>query len=241
MTFAFSLGLGIIFLLAGTFSGIISAMPKGGEWMNRIKLIFAVLLIGGGIYILNLITPPWLDYILWGILLIATSIVMGLFKPFSKGNLKAVLGRIFLVVIFIIGLVSFYQAVKVKFFSQNTGDESVVLKKMNWISSLEVAKSKAADENKKIMIDTYADWCVACKELDKYTFSAPEVQEILKDYILVKLDFTQNNQANKFLKKSLKIIGMPTIVFLDSQGKELKRFSGFKKKQEFIKFVQSIK
>jgi len=90
------------------------------------------------------------------------------------------------------------------------------------------------------MIDTYADWCVACKELDEQTFSDPEVRAVLKTYVLVKLDFTRRNDKSKALRKSLNIIGMPTIIFLSPDGKELKRFSGFKTKNEFLKVLNSL-
>jgi thiol:disulfide interchange protein DsbD len=109
-----------------------------------------------------------------------------------------------------------------------------------WVSDLEEGKNQAKLENKIMMIDTYADWCVACKELDEYTFSTPEVSEKLKSFILVKLDFTKKDEANEALRKSLGVIGMPTVIFFNPDGTEIKRFSGFKKKNEFLEIIASM-
>jgi thioredoxin:protein disulfide reductase len=92
-----------------------------------------------------------------------------------------------------------------------------------------------------MMIDTYADWCVACRELDEYTFSDAKVAERLKTMTLVKLDFTKKNEANETLRKSLGVIGMPTVMFFNPDGTEIKRFSGFLKKDEFMKVLDSLK
>jgi thioredoxin:protein disulfide reductase len=110
-----------------------------------------------------------------------------------------------------------------------------------WIGDLEEGKKVAKAENKIMMIDTYADWCVACRELDEYTFSDAKVAERLKTMTLVKLDFTKKNEANETLRKSLGVIGMPTVMFFNPDGTEIKRFSGFLKKDEFMKVLDSLK
>ncbi len=241
LTFIFSLGLGVIFLLVGTFSGVLAALPKGGRWMDTVKYFFAVLLIAGGIYFLAAITAPWLDLLLWGIFLVSAAVFMGLFKPLEQTGIKGKLFKVVLSLIFLVGAFLFIKALDMKYFPAKYTPAAVEKAHLPWISDLEEGKAAARAQNKLLMIDTYADWCVACKELEKYTFSTPAVSGRLKDLVLVKLDFTKRNQANEDLRQSLNVIGMPTIIFLDSEGTEIKRFSGFMKEKEFLQILDSLK
>jgi thiol:disulfide interchange protein DsbD len=241
LTFVFSMGLGVIFLVVGTFSGLISAMPKGGKWMNYIKYFFALILLAGGIYFLGTIAPSWISLLLWGVFLVSASIFMGLFKPVEDDEQKSKIFKVIVVVIFLLGALLFVKAVEMKYFpSKYAAAEPGEKVHLPWVSDLEEGKNQAKLENKIMMIDTYADWCVACKELDEYTFSTPEVSEKLKSFILVKLDFTKKDEANEALRKSLGVIGMPTVIFFNPDGTEIKRFSGFKKKNEFLEIIASM-
>lgn len=242
LTFTFSLGLSVIFLIVGTFSGVISAMPKGGGWMNYVKYFFSLLLLGGGIYFLTTITAEWFSHLLWGAFLIAAAVFMGLFKPLEEDEeLKGKVFKLILVLIFLTGAFLFVKSLDMKYFPARYSGASVEKAHLPWISDLEEGKRLAEAENKKIMIDTYADWCVACKELEEYTFSTPKVSERLKELVLVKLDFTKKDEANEALRKSLKVIGMPTVIFLNPDGTEINRFSGFMKKDKFLQFMDSLK
>lgn len=238
--FVFSLGMGVIFVLVGTFTGIISSLPKSGKWMSGVKNTFAILLMVGGLLVLGLIIPAWFQQRLWGILLIGISIFMGLFKPPGDEDIRKKFIKLLVVLIFLWGGLLFFKSFLPVDFGKPISRALTTREPMNWISGLEQGKVLAVQQNKKLMIDTYAEWCVACKELDKLTFSDPEVQMVLQNYVLVKLDFTKRNEKNKALSKSLGIIGMPTIIFLDSNGREIKRFSGFKNKKEFLKIVNSL-
>jgi thiol:disulfide interchange protein DsbD len=242
LTFTFSLGLGVIFLLAGTFSGVLSSLPKGGAWMNTIKYIFALLLIAGGLYFLNTITARWLGLLLWGLFLVSASVFMGLFKPVTDEEQRQKFFKVVVVLIFLLGAFFLFQSLQMKYFGGPVS--SAVVQESNgltWLSSLESGRARARQENRILMIDTYADWCVACKELENHTFSRPEVMEALGDFVLVKLDFTQPNEANERMRKSLDVIGMPTIIFFDAAGKELRRFSGFVDHKEFLRILSGLK
>ena len=243
LTFTFSLGLSVIFLVVGTFSGVVSAMPKGGSWMNYIKYFFSLLLLGGGIYFITTIATEWFSMLLWGIFLIAAAVFMGLFKALEEDDeLKSKAFKLLLVLIFLLGAFLFVKSLDMKYFpAKNTVLVSEEKTHLPWIGNLEEGKQVAQAENKMMMIDTSADWCVACKELDEYTFSTPEVAGRLKDFVLVKLDFTKKDEANETLRKSLNVIGMPTVIFFNPDGSEVNRFSGFKKKGEFIQFLDSLK
>jgi thiol:disulfide interchange protein DsbD len=241
LTFVFSMGLGVIFLVVGTFSGLIAAMPKGGNWMNYIKYFFALVLLAGGIYFLGTIAPSWIGLLLWGVFLVSASIFMGLFKPIEDEEQKSKIFKIIVVLMFLLGALLFVKAVEMKYFpSKYVAAEPMEKIHLPWIPDLEAGKNQAKLENKIMMIDTYADWCVACKELDKYTFSTPEVSGKLKSFILVKLDFTKKDEANEDLRKSLGVIGMPTVIFFNPEGMEIKRFFGFKEKNEFLEIIDSL-
>jgi len=242
LTFTFSLGLSVIFLVVGTFSGVVSAMPKGGNWMNYVKYFFSLLLLGGGIYFLTTIAADWFSNLLWGVFLIGAAVFMGIFKPLDEDEeLKGKLFKLLLVLILLTGAFLFVKSLEMKYFPAKFAAVSAEKAHLPWIGDLEEGKRTAQAENKIMMIDTYADWCVACKELDEYTFSTSEVAGRLKDFVLVKLDFTKKDEANEALRQSLGVIGMPTVIFFNPDGSELNRFSGFKKKDEFLQFLDQLK
>lgn len=243
LTFIFSLGLGVIFLIAGTFSGAISSMPKGGKWMDYVKYFFALLLIGGGLYFLGMIISHAYSLILWGVFLIAVSVFSGLFKHLEENKISAKIFKLIIVLLLIIGSLIFVKGFEMIFFpgSSSTLNPKSVIKAVGpeWIKDIEKGKKIAMEEKKYMMADSYADWCIACKELDEKTFSDPEVVKLLSDFITVKLDFTEGNEENGNIRKELKIIGMPTVIFFNSSGIELDRFSGFYNKEKFMKFVKN--
>lgn len=251
LTFTFSLGMGVIFALVGTFTGIFSSMPKAGQWMSGIKHFFAVVLLAAGLYFVFTVTPQWLDLALGGMFLVALSVFAGLFKGLDEdATAKEKLVKVLVILLLLGGAFAFIKGLELKYFpvaptvqsATATVTEGATHKKslLPWVHDLEEGKAKAKNENKRIMIDTYADWCAACKELDKHTFSQQEVADALKDFVPVKLDFTAKNKENEELRQSLGVIGMPTIIFLDSEGKELNRFSGYKNKKDFIKFLDKL-
>ncbi len=238
--FVFSLGMGVIFILVGTFTGIISSLPKGGKWMDYMKYLFSILLIVGGIYFLSSISSKWVTLLMWGIFLISISIFIGLFKVIDKHDHKEKFYKIIVVLIFLCGAFLFFKSIEIKYFPYTVGSIKSYENDLTWIGDLEHGKLKAEKENKILMVDAYAEWCVACKELDKYTFSDQDVSKILKNYVLVKLDFTKKSEKNRELRKKLNIIGMPTILFFNIQGREIKRFSGFKNKNEFLEILNNL-
>lgn len=244
LTLTFSLGMGMIFLIVGTFTGVVSAMPKGGQWMNNVKYFFSLLLMGGGLYFLGTITADWLINFLWGVFLVGAAVFMGLFKAMEEdAENKAKVFRTILALLFIIGAFLVFKSMDMRFFGgtsggKATGAYTAAHAPLPWVKDLEKGKEQAKAENKMLMVDSYADWCVACKKLDANTWNKPEVIERLKkDFIIVKLDFTKNTEANKQLEKDLDIKAHPTIIFYKPDGTEINRFFGFKNKEEFLKFL----
>jgi thiol:disulfide interchange protein DsbD len=239
LTMVFSLGMSVIFLAAGTFSGVISALPRGGQWMSAVKYFFAALLIAGGIYFLSNIISSWLTLVIWGIFLIGLAVGLGLFRSQQESSVAHTLAKTLVLLIFLSGAILFYQGLAGRFFPARASAAAENF--LPWLGDLARAKEKARVENKGLMIDAWAEWCAACRELDEKTFSRGDVQEGLRDYILVKLDLTRSSAEKERLRKELAIIGMPTVIFLDAGGKETARFSGFLDGDKFLGLLNGLK
>jgi thiol:disulfide interchange protein len=182
----------------------------------------------------------WVVIILIALVMLAVSLYIGLSQAISEEDgIGAKLGKAAAILLFLVGAFLFLKALDIK---SNPAKYSVKPRdavKLNWLGSIEEGKELAKKENKPLMIDTSAEWCVACQELEEYTFSDPEVAKVLEDYVLVKLDFTKKNEATDKKRKELNVLGMPTVIFMDAEGNEQKRFSGFYPKDKFLAFVGS--
>ncbi|MBE0664488.1 MAG: sulfite exporter TauE/SafE family protein, partial [Candidatus Aminicenantes bacterium] len=158
LTFVFSLGLSVIFLVAGTFSGAIAALPRGGKWMSTVKYFFSALLIAGGIFFLANILKPWLTLLLWGTYLIALAVAFGLFRPQAEGGIAQVLARTAVVLVFLCGAVLFYQGLSQRFFPTAVTGATQAKETLPWLDDLSQAKQRARLENKRLLIDAWAEW-----------------------------------------------------------------------------------
>jgi thiol:disulfide interchange protein DsbD len=208
--------------------------------MSAVKYFFAAMLIAGGIFFLGNILPSWLSLSLWGVYLIAMAVALGFFRPQADGGVGAVLARTAVVLVFLVGAALFYKGFYGRFLADplkaraEETQKTTAADSLPWIHDLDAGREKARRENKLLLVDAWAEWCAACRELDEKTFSRPEVRTALQNYVLVKLDFTRKSELNERLKKQLGIIGMPTVIFFDAQGGESRRFSGFLDAGEFL-------
>lgn len=238
LTFVFSLGMSVIFILAGTFSGAIASLPRGGGWMSAVKYFFAALLIAGGLYFLGGILPGWIVWAVWGAYLVALAVALGLFRPQAGEGVGPVLARTAVALLFLLGSFLFFRGLAERYWPlAQAGPRAAVAETLPWMKDLAAAREKARAENRPLLVDAWAEWCAACRELDEKTFSRPEVGQALQGHVLAKLDFTRSAGENERLKKELGIIGMPTVILFDAQGKETRRFSGFLAAKEFLDFL----
>ncbi len=182
----------------------------------------------------------WVVLLMVAIVLLAIGIFLGLAEFLDDDGIAAKFGKALMVLLLLGGSFLFLKSMDIKFFPSKYAEKPESQVKLDWIKNLEEGKELAKKENKTVLIDTYADWCIACKELEEYTFSDPEVAETLKNYVLVKVDFTKQNEANEKLRSDLKVIGMPTLILLDPEGKEIRRKSGFQDKDQFMGFLGSL-
>ena len=246
--FSMAMGMGVPLLLIGTSAGTI--LPKAGAWMESIKRAFGVMLLAVAIWIIAPIIPMATQMIMWSALLLVSGIYLGALDSMShtsKGRhrLGKGLGILFVLlgVAYMVGALSGARDLlrplgalsKAATQVAPEGALPFILVK----SPAELDARIGAAKGKQVLLDYYADWCISCKEMERYTFSDPKIQARLKDTILLRIDVTANNQDDKALLKRFGIFGPPAILFFDSQGRELSdaRVMGF---QDAEQFAQSL-
>jgi len=221
--FILALGLGLPYLLIGTFSDLIKKLPRSGDWLIWIKKVFGVVLFGLALFYFSLsLYPNFLSFVI-PVSLIVGGIYLGfLDKTGNKSSLfkKVKLG---------IGTLAVALAV---FMLTSKPTQGVVWEEYS-AAKLELAKQ----EGKPVVIDFYADWCLPCHELEQYTYTHPKVIRALEPFVRLKVDATNPNsdEAMKPIEK-FEISGVPTVLFLDPKGKEVTkmRFTGYVPPAEFL-------
>jgi len=214
--FVLSAGLGLPYLFLGTFSSSIQNLPRSGEWMVWVKKVFGFIMIAMAVYFVSTLIPEMLYIVLLSLTLISGGLIIGFidksqasFSWFSK--LKAVVG----IMLMITGL---WQAASAW---QSTNAPGI-----DWQPYQSELVAEAAQQGKPVIIDFYADWCIPCKQLDKTLFSHPDVVEVSKRYVTLKADLTkEKSEETRTLRRQYKVMGVPTIVFVDRKGMEIRRFT----------------
>ena len=231
--FIMSIGMSVPLLLIGFSAN--RFLPKPGIWMVKVKKLIGFVLIGMSIYIIR----PLLDEVVFYLLLNTLLTITIFYYLFFTENKIA----IFKIVLILGLLISFLFNI---FHTKNYIEKDMGLTLDNKpefiaINSLDQLNNIIASNNEKpIMLDFYADWCVACLEFEKFTFTDKEVSALMQQYILLKADVTENNQNHKALMKRFNIFGPPAILFFNNSGDEVKqiRTIGFKNPKDFKKILQ---
>jgi len=237
--YALSLGMGLPLLILGSSGG--KLLPKAGNWMNVIKNIFGLLLLAVPIFLLERFLPVLVIDVMWIVLILATA---GYFYTVNQDSAKTFgfgLRSIIIFLIFFLGANKAYQLVyptaqiSVSQQTQQHGFEHV-----KNLTEMNQAIAKANAEGKTVMVDLYADWCVACKEFEEYTFFEANVQSALADSVLLQIDLTDTGSTDSVeLMSHFEIFGLPSILFFDKSGNELtqRRVTGFMGADDFSAHV----
>jgi len=242
--FALSMGMGAPLLAIGTSAG--KLLPKAGAWMDTVKGVFGVLMLGLAIWLLSRILSAEIILLLTGALLIVSAIYMGAWESikegasgwhkFSKGvGLIAFVYGAILVIGAASGGTDLLQPLKgLKAGNLQIASNSQELNKaeanefkfkyFKSVADLDAHISEANEAGKPVFVDFYADWCVYCKQLDRETFPNKNVQAALGDFVLLKADVTDNDELDKALLKKLGLIGPPALLFYDTSGNEHRNF-----------------
>lgn len=247
--FVLAIGMGIPFIFLGIFSGSINKLPRSGAWMIWVRAIFGFILIAMSIYFLEPVFP---NALLYHFSLALVFLIGGIYLAWIESSESS--GKIFAVVRTFVGIVFFLIALIISATSvQSYIDRSIAIanietgnlsstEQIHWSEFSEQKIQDAKNQNTPVMIDFFADWCVPCKEMDAFTFSQPEVAEMSANFMMLKVDLTTENspQARK-LKSRFNIRGVPTLVFLNAEGKELPDLQvvGFLEKEELLPIMQS--
>ncbi|MBN1880148.1 protein-disulfide reductase DsbD [bacterium] len=243
MTFAF--GMGLLFIALGTFSGLLSALPDAGMWMEKVKKVFGIIMIGAALFIVKPLLPPPVFGFLTGLGLLLLGAGMGAFRPLAAADSH---GRdlwkgiaILLVVSGIYFMISLLP-VPGKIVPEMAASKQTLSSESeasNWRSDLLSAINDAKKLNKPILLDFGAEWCVQCKELEHKTFADPQVKRRLADMIAVKVDCTKaRDDKVKATLAEYTVNGLPTVILLDAQAQELGRFTGFLPPDGFLGFLE---
>ncbi len=228
MFFFLALGLGTPYLFLALFSGKIKSLPRAGLWMESVKHIFGLLLLGMALYFAGPLIPKEINHYVLPVFMILSGIFL-LFFDKHGNNIKSFRIIKSLISIGIIGL-----AVYLLWPTEKISPD--------WIKFDKVKYSQALENNEKMIIDFYADWCIPCKELDAITFSDPRVIEATKSFKTYKVDMTHTmDEKTEKIRKEFNIKGMPTIIIMNSDGKEVKRLTGFVDADEFLDIIRNIK
>ena len=227
--FALSLGMGAPLLVIGASANRL--LPHAGHWMERVKAVFGVLLLAVAIWMLERILPTAVIMLLWAALLIVSATFLGALQPVSHGRpawrvvvkgfgvVMLVYGVLLLVGVAAGGRDPLQPLRGVGFMTSDTmARETDRFRPVKTVADLERELDSA--HGRYVMLDFYADWCVSCKELEKYTFTAPEVRPVLAEMVLLRADVTANDAADQALLRHFGIIGPPAILFFDATGKE---------------------
>lgn len=246
--FALAMGMGVPLLLIGASAG--SLLPKTGPWMNAVRNFFGVLLLAMAVLLISPLIPTGIAMALWATLLIVSAIYMRAVDalPAHSGawaRLWKGIGIVMLVfgITLLLGAVSGAKSPLQPLAGLRAGTSQADNKPLPFQRIRNVAELErmVQQSEKPVMLDFYADWCVACKELEAYTFSDPLVQQALSNVVLLQADVTKNTDADIELLKRFKLFGPPGIVFFDSQGREQSfRVIGFQDAKTFLKNLQTM-
>jgi thiol:disulfide interchange protein DsbD len=221
--FTLALGLGFPYLILGTFSGLLKKIPKSGSWLVWVEHIFGVVLIGAALFYLFLAVAPKEVLYVIPLALVVGGIYLGFVD--NSGKDKPILRnvqRIFGIVAISAGIL----------YANSMRDKG-----MDWENYSETNLEEAKENGMPVLLDFYADWCIPCIELDRNTWTDAEVIKATKDIRRLKVDLTLfDSQESEALRKKFNISGVPTIMFIRTDGTEAidSRIIGFAPPKEFL-------
>ena len=234
-----ALGMGVPLILITLFGNKI--LPKSGMWMETVKKLFGFVMLALPVFLISRILPDEWTPRLWAMLGTAFFIWFAFQMP-KNGT-----GWVFRILFLVAAMIS-VKPLQTWVWGESQAPSAVENKAVSHVEFKKVKSEaelqQALSENNKslVMLDLYADWCVACKEFEKETFSDPSVQKAFGDMLLLQVDITKNSEENRALMTKYKVLGLPTILFFNRDGKEIEgsRVNGFMPPVEFLQWIEKI-
>ncbi|WP_288233694.1 protein-disulfide reductase DsbD [uncultured Haemophilus sp.] len=228
-----ALGMGIPLVLITLFGNKI--LPKSGDWLLKVKTAFGFVMLALPIFLISRLVPNGIEPLLW-----STLALVFLGWLISVLPAKGVLKNAIRIGLFALFALSAHPWANLVWSNDSQAIETTSHLKFTRISSLAELDTQLAEaKGKKVMLDLYADWCVACKEFEKYTFSDAKVQQKLGEIVVLQVDMTRNSAENDAIMQRFQILGLPTILFFDEQGQEISqmRITGFLDAEQFLDWL----
>jgi thiol:disulfide interchange protein DsbD len=252
--YALSLGMGLPLLILGSSGG--KLLPKAGAWMNIIKNIFGLLLLAVPIFLLERLIPAIATQLLWSALILASAMYFYVenqnASTSKKGLFYALRSFVIFAMMFYGGLMAYQSIYPTTLLNVGSTQQTSPKEasghsfKFEYVKSLAELNERVALANangKTVMVDLYADWCIACKEFEKYTFTQTNVQAALSNSVWIQIDLTNTgSKESKELMKYYNVFGLPSILFFDLSGKELQkqRVTGFMNDEQFTNHIKTF-
>lgn len=246
--FCMALGMGMPLLAVGLSAGTL--LPKSGAWMDAVKKAFGVLLLATALWLIAPLIPTAVQMGAWSLLLIVPAVYLHAIDPLpphAKGwsRFWKGIGLVMLIAgaALLVGALSGAKDPLQPLAGLRGGASSEVARlpfvRIRSVAELD-ARIKATD--RPVMLDFYADWCVSCKEMERFTFSDARVRRALDGWTLLQADVTANSDEDKALLARFKLFGPPGIIFFDSQGKEIGnvRVVGYQNVEQFQRTLMSV-
>ena len=234
-----ALGMGVPLILITLFGNKI--LPKSGMWMETVKKLFGFVMLALPVFLISRILPDEWTPRLWAMLGTAFFIWFAFQMP-KNGT-----GWVFRILFLVAAMIS-VKPLQTWVWGESPAPSAVENKAVSHVefkqvkSEAELQQALAENNKPLVMLDLYADWCVACKEFEKETFSDPSVQKAFGNMLLLQVDMTKNSEENRALMTKYKVLGLPTILFFNRDGKEIKgsRVNGFMPPVEFLQWIEKI-
>ncbi|MBB1329611.1 protein-disulfide reductase DsbD [Pseudoalteromonas sp. SR43-7] len=238
--YVLSLGMGLPLLLLGTSGG--KLLPKAGGWMEQVKTLFGFVMLVVPLILLERLVSADIILLMAGVLALATALYLHHWQSSqTQSKLKTVLwfaATLLVMTGFTLTKNYFWPVQAVQVSSQSNE-----FKKVADLAELKEAVAQANNEGRMVMVDLYADWCVACKEFEHYTFPDAKVQSEFSHYQLIQVDLTNSDNKTIELMEEYTVFGLPSILFFNTQGKELttQRVTGFLNAEDFAKHLATVR
>ena len=258
--FSLAAGMSVPLLLVGASAGAL--LPRAGAWMVEVKAAFGVLLLGVALWTVQPILPGPLALALWGMLALGTAALLVMRARSLAPRPAAVAGAngapahrlawrqaiaAFLALIGVLQVVGAASGATdplqplARFSSRSDVAAAPGMPRFMPIRSTEELDAAVKSAGRPVMLDFYADWCVSCKEMERFTFTDPSVQKKLAGALLLKADVTANNAQDRELLKRFRLFGPPGTIFFDASGKEVRaaRLIGYQNSRGFLDTLRS--